>query len=66
MLWGGFPHKAIEKTSERYLIPALEQRLQALPFVVQGSHLDNGSEYVNKPVAKLLDKLRIEFTQSRS
>ena len=53
---------SVEKISERYLIPAPEHLLQDLPFLVQGSHLDNGSEYVNKRVAKLLDKLRIGFT----
>ena len=57
---------SVEKISERYLIPAPEHLLQNLPFVVQGFHSDKGSEYINKRVAKLLDKLRIEFTQSRS
>ncbi len=58
---------SVEKISERYLIPAFEQRLQdPPPFVVQGFHSDKGSEYIDKRVAKLLDKLRIEFTQSRS
>lgn len=56
----------VEKISERYLIPALEQLLQTFPFTVRGFHSDNGSEYINKRVAKLLEKLRIEFTKSRS
>ena len=56
----------VEKISERYLIPALEQLLETFPFVVLGFHSDNGSEYINKLVAKLLEKLRIEFTKSRS
>ena len=29
-------------------------------------HSDNGSEYINKDVAKLLKKLHVEFTKSRS
>ena len=33
--------------------------------MVLGFHADNGSEYINYTVAKLLDKLRIEFTKSR-
>lgn len=56
----------VEKISEHYLIPALEQLLDAFPFVVLGFHSDNGSEYINKQVARLLEKLRIEFTKSRS
>ena len=55
----------VERISERYLIPALEQLLETFPFVVQGFHSDNGSEYINRKVAKLLEKLRIEFTKSR-
>ncbi len=55
----------VERISERYLIPALEQLRETFPFVVQGFHSDNGSEYINRKVAKLLEKLRIEFTKSR-
>jgi len=57
---------SVEKISERYLIPALQQLLEDFPFVVLGFHSDNGSEYINKQVARLLEKLRIEFTKSRS
>ena len=57
---------SVEKISELYLIPALEQRLESFPFQVLGFHSDNGSEYINKRVAGLLEKLRIEFTKSRS
>ena len=57
---------SVEKISERYLIPALEQLLESFPFTVLGFHSDNGSEYINKQVAELLEKLRIEFTKSRS
>ena len=56
----------VEKISERYLIPALEQLLEIFPFTLLGFHSDNGSEYINKRVAELLEKLRIEFTKSRS
>lgn len=56
----------VEKISELYLIPALEQLLENFPFQILGFHSDNGSEYINKTVAKLLEKLRIEFTKSRS
>ena len=56
----------VEKISEYYLIPILTQLLEAFPFSVRGFHSDNGSEYINKRVAELLDKLLIEFTKSRS
>ncbi len=56
----------VEKISEAYLIPALEQLLDTVPFTLLGFHSDNGSEYINKRVARLLEKLRIEFTKSRS
>lgn len=56
----------VEKISELFLIPALEQMLEGFPFLLLGFHSDNGSEYINKQVAALLEKLRIEFTKSRS
>ena len=51
--------------SEAHLLPVIEQMLEQFPFEILGFHADNGSEYVNHRVAKLLDKLRIEFTRSR-
>ena len=56
---------SVEKISEAYLIPVLEELLEAFPFKIVNFHSDNGSEYVNKTVAKLLGKLLIEFTKSR-
>ena len=56
-----------EKISEAFLIPVLEVLLQSFPFTILGFHSDNGSEYINKFVAKLLNKLLIEEqTKSRS
>ena len=49
-----------EKISEAFLIPVLEALLLSFPFVIHGFHSDNGSEYINKRVAKLLNKLLIE------
>ncbi len=57
---------SVERISEHYLIPALDQLLEGFPFVILGFHSDNGSEYINKRVAKLLDKLRIDLTKSRA
>lgn len=55
-----------EKISERFLAPVLEGALQTFPFQILGFHSDNGSEYINEVVAKLLNKLLIEQTKSRS
>ncbi len=55
-----------EKISEQYLLPVITQMLEMFPFVINGFHSDNGSEYVNAKVARLLNKLLIEFTKSRA
>lgn len=58
---------SVERISERFLVPALEGLLQALPFAIQAFHADNGSEYINHRVAGLLTKLHIgQFTKSRA
>jgi transposase InsO family protein len=53
------------RISEQYLLPILEAMLHQFPFRILGFHADNGSEFVNHAVAKLLDKLLVEFTRSR-
>jgi transposase InsO family protein len=55
----------VQTISEAHLLPVIEQMLAQFPFEILGFHADNGSEYVNRQVARLLDKLRIEFTRSR-
>jgi transposase InsO family protein len=56
-----------ERISEAYLIPVLEALLQSFPFAILGFHSDNGSEFINHQVAKLLNKLLIEeHTKSRA
>lgn len=57
---------ATQRISEAYLLPVMESLLDAFPFSIWGFHSDNGSEFVNKKVAKLLNTLLIEFTKSRS
>ena len=47
------------------MLPVIWQLLDEFPFVILGFHSDNGSEYINYQVAKLLEKLRVEFTKSR-
>ena len=56
----------VEKISEKYLRPVIEEMLRLFPFVVKEFHADNGSEYINKLVVKLLNKIHIELTKSRS
>ena len=56
---------AVEKISERYLIPVLEKMIDLFPLKIQSIHADNGSEYINHQVADLLQKLFIELTKSR-
>lgn len=55
----------VPQISEAFLLPALEQVLQQFPFDIRGFHSDNGSEYINRSVAQLLNKLLIEQTKSR-
>lgn len=54
-----------ERLSEAYLLPVLETILDSFPFEILGFHADNGSEYINRVVAELLQKLCVEFTKSR-
>ena len=56
---------SVEKIAESYLAPVLENMLAGFPFVIRGFHSDNGSEFINKTVAGLLNKLLIRFTKCR-
>jgi transposase InsO family protein len=55
----------VERISERFLVPALEAVLEQFPFALHGFHADNGSEFINYQVARILEKLRMELTKSR-
>ena len=54
------------KISERFLMPILEAILHQFPFRILGFHADNGSEFINHRVARLLGGLLVEFTKSRA
>jgi len=56
----------VEKITEIFLVPVLETLLNQYPFVIKNFHSDNGSEYINKIVADLLNKLLIKQTKSRA
>jgi transposase InsO family protein len=53
------------KISERFVEPLLAALLDQFPFPIRGFHADNGSEFINRVVAKLLSKLLVELTKSR-
>lgn len=48
------------------LLPVREPVIWQFPFVILSFHSDNGSEFIKGSVAKILEKLRIEQTKSRS
>lgn len=52
--------------SEQFLKPALEQIIDQCPFNILNFHSDRGSEYINYVVSKLLNRLHIHQTKSRS
>jgi len=57
---------SVQAISQQFLKPVLEEILATFPFVVLGFHSDNGGEYINGTVAKLLNDLHIELTKSRA
>jgi len=57
---------AVEKISEYYLEPLLKDLIEQIPFKIINFHSDNGSEFINKVVAQLLNKLLIKQTKSRA
>ena len=56
---------ATPRISEAYLLPILADMLRQFPFRIHGFHSDNGSEFINRTVGQLLQKLLIEQTKSR-
>jgi len=56
---------ATERISEAWLEPVLSAMIRQFPFRILGFHSDNGSEFINRVVARLLNKLLIEQTKSR-
>ena len=56
---------ATARISEAWLEPVLAAMLRQFPFLILGFHSDNGSEFINQTIARLLNKLLIEQTKSR-
>lgn len=57
---------SVEQISETFLRPVLEMALEFFPFRILGFHTDNGSEYINDCVGRLLRKMGITQTKGRS
>lgn len=57
---------AVERITERYMIPALGAALHSFPFIITEFHADNGSEYINKQVAALLKTMLVKLSKSRA
>jgi len=55
----------VPEICERYLKIILEELIILCPFVIINFHSDNGSEYINKVVADILNRLHITQTKSR-
>jgi transposase InsO family protein len=56
---------ASARISEAWLEPVLEAMLRQFPFRILGFHSDNGSEFIIRVIAGMLQKLLIEQTKSR-
>ncbi len=56
---------AVPKITENFLIPVLARLIKMYPFKIIEFHADNGSEYINRRLEKLLNKLLIKLTKSR-
>ena len=57
---------AVPRITQQFMVPVLKDLISAFPFTVKAFHADNGSEYINREVADLLDRLHIPtFTKSR-
>ena len=57
---------SVEGISEYFLAPLLRDLLSQFPFRIMEFHSDNGSEYINHIVAKILNTLLIRQTKSRA
>ena len=49
--------------TDKYMLPALRMALELFPFVILNFHADNGSEYINRKVADMLNKGLIKLTK---
>ena len=57
---------SVERISEYFMRIVLKDAIEQFPYTIVNFHSDNGSEYINKIVSNLLNKLLIRQTKSRS
>ncbi len=55
-----------ERIGQAQLLPVFKDLIDQFPFEILEFQSDNGSEYISKRVATLLEKMRVEQTKSRS
>ena len=55
----------VPQIAEKYLAPAMEAILLIFPFVIIEFHSDNGSEFINRTIADILNRLNIKQSKSR-
>lgn len=51
--------------SRDHLVPMLQELLDLFPFRIIEFHADNGSEYINHEVARMLNEMMVDLTKSR-
>ncbi len=56
---------AVEAISSNFMKKILSELLEKFPFEIIEFHSDNGSEYINQVVVKLLNELLIKLTKTR-
>jgi hypothetical protein len=56
----------VEGISEYFLLDTMEKILNSFPVKILGFHSDNGGEYINHQVSKMLNKMMVDQTKSRS
>jgi|SRR5579863_2167518 len=55
----------VPRITEQHVLPVVEAMLHQFPFRIWELHCDNGSEFVNHPLFRMLEKLGVELTRSR-
>lgn len=58
--------EAAERITDCHLIPLLQKIIGSYPYRIMNFHADNGTEYINKKMAEVLNNLSLKLTKSRS
>jgi transposase InsO family protein len=56
---------SVPRITDEFMIPVVEAIIEAFPFKIFAFHSDNGSEYINKIIAEMLNRLLVRQTKSR-